>query len=79
MLLHHEGGQGESEWLLDPSFEESQNLSNNLVLVTCFRPADAASTDMKVMIEKGSDALRTSYAPQLSSTLNFKPCSLTLG
>ena len=44
MLLLHEGlssetdqvGGSPDEWVIDPSVEECQNLSNNLVLVTAF-------------------------------------------
>ena len=41
----------ESKWIIDPSFDELNNLSNNLMLVTVYK------TDRgdKLTIEKGSD------------------------
>jgi hypothetical protein len=47
----------ESKWIIDPSFDELNNLSNNLMLVTVYK------TDRgdKLTIEKGSDQLRTSF------------------
>ena len=53
-------------------------MSNNLVMVTAFK-ASADDENVTYMIEKSSEALRTSYSLQLSSTLNFKSHSLTLG
>ena len=51
--------------------------------MTAFKPkADAEEMEsddaIRVMVEKGTDALRTSYSVQLSSTLNFKPCCMSL-
>ena len=82
MLLLHEGlssqtDQTSDEWIIDPSVEECQNLSNNLVLVTAFKPSQG-DDNISIMIEKGTDALRTSYSVQLSPTLNFKACCMSL-
>jgi ribonuclease PH len=62
------------KWIIDPSFEEQNNLSNNLVLVTVFQ----SDGMQRILIDKGLDCLRTSYPVQQSSTLNFKENSLTL-
>lgn len=76
--------------------EETQNLSNNLVLVTLLkRPASSSSSpedaDMAdddqtheaisdpLIIEKVSEALRTCYTCQLSTSLTFKPNSMSMG
>jgi hypothetical protein len=34
LLLFYEAADGSKNWIIDPSFEESCNLSNNLILVT---------------------------------------------
>ena len=66
MLLLHDGitsGNDDStdEWIIDPSVEECQNLSNNLVMVTAFKQS-GDDDNVTYMIEKGTDALRTSYS-----------------
>jgi hypothetical protein len=48
----------ESKWIIDPSFEELNNLSNNLMLVTVFK----SDRWEKISIEKGIDQLRTSFS-----------------
>ena len=48
----------EFKWIIDPSFEELNNLSNNLMLVTVFK----SDRGEKISIEKGIDQLRTSFS-----------------
>ena len=48
----------ESKWIIDPSFEELNNLSNNLMLITVFK----SDRWEKISIEKGIDQLRTSFS-----------------
>ena len=66
LLLLHDGitsGNDDStdEWIIDPSVEECQNLSNNLVMVTAFKQS-VENDNVTYMIEKSSEALRTSYS-----------------
>ena len=72
LLLYSEGS--ESKWVIDPSFEELNNLSNNLLLVTIFKN----DRGDKLVLEKATDQLRTSFAVQQSSTLSFKGSGMTL-
>ena len=69
MLLHYESIDGNKSWLVDPSFEECSNLSNNLVLVT--------KVGTKIKMQVGADQNRTTYSIQNSATLNFKPSSIS--
>jgi len=68
LSLLYESVDGSKAWLVDPSFEECCNLSNNLVLVT--------KVGQKVMVQVGADQNRTSYSLHNSATLNFKPSSV---
>ena len=70
LLMLFESTEGVKQWIVDPSFEESCNLSNNFLLVTQI----GARCDMRV----GADQNRTSFAPQNSPTLNFKPSAVSL-
>ena len=65
--------------------EETQNLSNNLIMVTMIkRPSEDVDMDeddqnaAPVIIEKVSEALRTSHTCQLSTSLNFKPTPMSI-
>lgn len=68
LMLHYESVDGKKQWLLDPSFEECCNLSNNLVLVT--------KIGDKFSVQVGADQNRTSYSVHNSPTLNFKQSSI---
>lgn len=70
LFLQYETLDGAKAWLVDPSFEESCNLSNNLVLV--------AKIGQKVMVQVGADMNRSSYSHHNSATLSYKPSSLPL-
>ena len=82
-MLMHEGTASDaasgdtSSFIVDPTLEETQNLSNNLVLVTVIDLPSESDADAEmegadyvelgvapvVVIEKVTEALRTSYAP----------------
>ena len=79
--------------MADPNLEETQNLSNNLVLVTVIRKQVPSNDQMEVdwdaeeadtgnrdtlVIEKVAEALRTSHSCQLSTSLNFKPSTMSM-
>lgn len=64
LLLFHESLDGDKQWIVDPSFEESCTLSNNLLLVS--RVGD------KYSLQVGADVNRTSFAVQQATTLNYK-------
>ena len=49
-----------SRWIIDPTFEELNNLSNNLLLVTII----VGSCGERLIVEKGLDDLRTSFSVQ---------------
>lgn len=72
MVFYHEGT--ESKWIIDPSFDELNNLSNNLLLVTTLK----SDLGEKLVLEKGIDQLRTSFPVQQSATLSFKRSGMTL-
>jgi hypothetical protein len=50
MLVYYEDQTG-AKWLIDPSFEELNNLSNNLVLVTVLKGEQGD----RMLIEKAID------------------------
>ena len=103
MVLLHQGpaseetqAAGTNSYVIDPTMEETQNLSNNLVLVTLLkRPASSSNSPEDdemadddqtheaisdpLIIEKVSEALRTCYTCQLSTSLTFKPNSMSMG
>ena len=92
VLLHQGPAKDETasgpsfSYLIDPTQEETQNLSNNLVLVTLVTKVaqmevdigDAEPQQSACIVEKVADALRTCHSVQLSSGLAFKPCAMTL-
>lgn len=99
LILLHQGPPKEESaslttdsFVVDPTLEETQNLSNNLILVTVMRKQvgdemevdwddadEGGDTDRDILvIEKVSEALRTSHSCQLSTTLNFKPSTMTM-
>ena len=100
LILLHQGPPKEDSvslttdsFVVDPTLEETQNLSNNLILVTVVRKQvgdemevdwdEAAGEDGEndrdtLIIEKVSEALRTSHSCQLSTSLNFKPSTMTM-
>lgn len=49
LVFYHEGT--ESKWIIDPSFDELNNLSNNLLLVTTFK----SDRGDRFILEKGID------------------------
>jgi len=49
LVFYHEGT--ESKWIIDPSFDELNNLSNNLLLVTTFK----SDRGDRLILEKGID------------------------
>ena len=101
MVLLHQGPPPAEEsdavanlshsFLVDPTMEETQNLSNNLVLVTLIKRPTLEDAEMQIdddesevsgdplVIEKVTDALRTCHTCQLSTSLNFKPNSMSIG
>ena len=60
---------GKREWIVDPSQEECQSLSNNLVLVI--------RVGEKVITQVGADMNRSSYSVQNSQNLNFKSSTIS--
>ena len=55
MLMLHEGPPSEENpgassftWLIDPTLEETQNLSNNLMMVTLLRRPGSSRADMEI-------------------------------
>eukprot|EP00354_Favella_ehrenbergii_P006425 CAMPEP_0170462916 /NCGR_PEP_ID=MMETSP0123-20130129/8227_1 /TAXON_ID=182087 /ORGANISM="Favella ehrenbergii, Strain Fehren 1" /LENGTH=128 /DNA_ID=CAMNT_0010728225 /DNA_START=502 /DNA_END=888 /DNA_ORIENTATION=+ len=88
-ILSRDGSGAVEAFLVDPTLEETQNLSNNLVLVTLVKkPTAPGSQGMEIddsaakdplIIEKVSDALRTSYTCQLSNSLAHKSVTMSLG
>ena len=70
LLLHYESVDGKKAWIVDPSYEECCNLSNNLVLVT--------KVGSKFSVQVGAEQNRTSYSVHHAPTLNFKPSSVPL-
>lgn len=69
LILHYEAVDGKKSFIVDPSFEECCNLSNNLVLVT--------KAGGKFSVQVGADQNRTSYSVHNSPTLNFKSSSVS--
>lgn len=69
MLLFYETVEGEKIWILDPSFEECCNLSNNLIFVT--------KAGAKFSLQVGAEINRTSFSVQNSANLNFKSSAIS--
>lgn len=59
LLMHYDNPAG-GKWIIDPTFEEQNNLSNNLVLITLIKRGD----EERAIVDKGLDILRTSFPVQ---------------
>ena len=77
MLLTNktEDQDGEETWVVDPSNQESLNLSNNFVLVTLIKE-NKDDIKPKIILEKGNCFRSTFTAPAIS--LGFKSSTITL-
>ena len=98
LIVFHQGPasdenmNGTNSYVVDPTMEETQNLSNNLMMVTLLkRPGSSVGVEDSEMndedqeansdpliIEKVSEALRTCYSVQMSTSLTFKPNSMSM-
>ena len=68
LLLFYETVEGVKQWIVDPSFEECCNISNNLILVT--------KAGTKFSLQVGAEINRTSFSVQNSANLNFKSSAI---
>ena len=75
MLLTNKTEEHDEGWVVDPSNQESLNLSNNFVLVTVVKE-NKDDIRPKVILEKGNGFRSTFTAPAISH--GFKSSTITL-
>ena len=54
-----------SKTLIDPQNSSESSLTNNLLMVSCYKALDSNSADasaIQVSVDKGANTLRTTYA-----------------
>jgi hypothetical protein len=71
LVLLYEAPSGEKKWIVDPTYEECQALSNNLVFV--------CKSGEGTILSVGAEANRSSYSVQNSANLNYKSSTIGFG